>query len=156
MRRGLAALALAALGAAGTPALPLLDLGGSAVELAAPSGSEVLVVHFWAAWCPDCVKELSGLAGAARACAGSPVRVVAVDVGEGPEDVRAFLAAHPLDLPVLRDPKGEAWRRFVGGGGLPANLVWTSAGQRTSIGPREEASWREELARLGCRGASAM
>ena len=157
MRRGaIAALALAVLGAAAGSSLSFVDLDGRTVELTAPSGPEVLVVHFWATWCPDCVKELAGLSRATRACEGTPVRVLAVDVGEEAVQVREFLAAHPVDLTILRDAHGEVWRRSVGGTGLPANLVWTNAGERIAIGPRAPADWQRELARLGCAERTPM
>ena len=147
-------VSLAALAAADAPRLSFVDLDDAPVELAAPKGREALVVHFWATWCPDCVKELAGLGRAARACAGTPVRLVVVDVGDGRGEVRDFLAAHPLDLRALRDPHGAVWRQAVGGGGLPANLVWTESGPRATVGPRGEDDWRLELARLGCASPS--
>jgi thiol-disulfide isomerase/thioredoxin len=130
--------------------LSFVDPDGEAVEVAAPSGSAAVVVHFWATWCPDCVSELGRLARAASACRGTAVRVVAVDVGEDVRTVRAYLAKHPIDLPVLRDPHGAVWRDEAGAG-LPANLVWTPSARRSDVGPRSADAWRRELAGLGCR-----
>jgi thiol-disulfide isomerase/thioredoxin len=134
--------------AGGGEPLALANLEGRQVELALRPGDSALVVHFWATWCPECVTELPALAAAARACAGGPVRVVAVNAGESAEDVARWRAAHAFDLPVLRDPDGKVWRRFARG--LPANLIWTRIEQRTDTGLRSEAKWRETLASLGC------
>ena len=122
---------------------------GETVELALADGERALVVHFWATWCPECVVELPALERAVAACSGAGVRLVAVNVGEDEETLAAYLAEHPLALPILRDPKGHTWRRATGRG-LPANLIWTPAGQRTDVGPRSEVSWRATLADLGC------
>lgn len=129
-------------------ALAVEDEQGAPVSLAPSPGESALVAHFWATWCRSCLEELPALARSARGCADGTVRVVTVNVGEDPATVARYLEAHPFDLPVLRDPKGHAWRRV--GRGLPANLVWTRDGRRTEVGPRDEASWRRELAALGC------
>jgi thiol-disulfide isomerase/thioredoxin len=143
-------LALAPLAAAadGDAPLALTDAAGQPAEIALGASESAVVVHFWATWCKECVTELPALASAARACAGDPVRVVAVNVGESADVVARWRAEHPFDLPVLRDPGGKVWRRFARG--LPANLIWTRAGQRPDTGLRTEPEWRTQLAGLGC------
>lgn len=144
--------ALAAPARAGADdALALETLDGAAIALTAPErGARVL--HFWATWCPSCKEELGVLASAAARCAGSEVEVLAVDVGEPVEEIRAYLAEHPFALRVLRDPKGRAWRGS-GGREMPANLIWTPEKRSWSVGPSSEAAWRERLAGLGCAAA---
>jgi thiol-disulfide isomerase/thioredoxin len=142
------ALAACALLAAAPGPIELVGRNGEAVRLVLEPGERALVVHFWATWCADCKTELPALARAARACEGAPVRVVAVNAGESAETVARFEAQQALALPVLRDPDGDAWRRFARG--LPANVVWTASGQRSEIGPHDEAAWRRKLAALGC------
>lgn len=153
-----AALLLAGLafsGAArGAEPLRFVDLDGTAVALGPPAAGEALVVHYWATWCPTCGPELGALEAAARGCAGSRVRVLAVDVGEPATAVRDYLAERGLALPVALDPKGRTWRRD-GGRELPANLVWTARTREVSTGPRDEAAWRAALAALGCSGDAA-
>jgi len=137
-----------ALASADVP-LALETLDGVAVPLEAPaSGARVL--HFWATWCPSCRDELAALASAARSCEGGDVEVLAIDVAESADDVRDYLAKTPLDLRVLRDPDGRAWRSG-GGRELPANLIWTPDTRRWTFGPISESDWRERLAALGCR-----
>ena len=140
--------AACALLAAGPAAIELTGSAGEPVRLALEPGERGLLVHFWASWCADCKSELPALGRAARACEGSRVRVVAVNVGESPEVIAAFLAEQPIALPVLRDPEGRAWRPFARG--LPANVVFTAGGQRSEVGPLDEAAWRAKLSALGC------
>jgi peroxiredoxin len=149
-----AALALASLALAGggDPPLRFVDLDGRAVEIAAPAAEgDAVVLHYWATWCPTCGEELATLEEAIRACEGTNVRVLTVDVGEPADLVRRYLGERGLALPVLLDPKGRTWRRD-GGRELPSNLVWTARGRAVSFGPREAAAWRAELAALGCSG----
>jgi hypothetical protein len=80
-----------------------------------------------------------------------------VNVGETPEQVERYRAEHGLELPVLRDPKGAAWRRLAPRG-LPANAVFVSAGDaepRVAVGPRDEAAWLRALRELGCGDGAA-
>jgi len=152
-RAVLSALAAAAcLLGAGPPApLELVTLEGVRVSLA-PSAGRALVVHFWATWCPSCADELPELVRASAACAGA-VEIAIVDVGDGADDVRAFLVEHGITAAPLLDPDGKAWRATVGGGGLPANLVWSASARRSELGPRTPERWRELLAQLGCTAA---
>lgn len=128
--------------------LALTDLEGRPAELALGASEAAVVVHFWATWCRECVTELPALASAARACAGGPVRVVAVNVGDSAADVARWRAEHPFELPLLLDPGGRVWRRFARG--LPANLIWTRAGRSADTGLRTESEWRTKLTELGC------
>lgn len=131
-------------------ALRFVDLEGRAVTVAPPAAGEAVVVHFWATWCPTCGPELGTIERAARACAGSRVRVLAANAGESADDVRDFLSERGLEaLPVVLDPKGRAWRAQIGRE-LPANLVWTAEERRVAFGPGDEVAWRERLAALGC------
>jgi thiol-disulfide isomerase/thioredoxin len=141
-------LALLLVGAEGEPPLTHRTLDGRAVEITRREGERALVVHFWATWCTSCAEELPALSLAASSC-GSAVRVVAVDVDEDPAVVTAFAAEHGITLPILLDPDGAAWRgaRLPG---LPANLVATADGVRRTVGPTDEAHWRERLRSVGC------
>ena len=128
--------------------LTLVGPDGGDVELR-PAEGQMLVLHFWATWCPTCIEDIRHLQNAASACSKERVRVVLVNVGEGDEDIREFVKEHDVRLPVLRDPKGRLWRR-TDGRGLPANLFWSSEDKRTDVGPKTEAEWRSILASQGC------
>jgi peroxiredoxin len=149
-RRLLACAGALALLGAGPPApisLHTLEGDQSLVERG-PEGPDQ-VLHFWASWCPECTLELPALGRAAQGCDPARVKVIAVNVGEKPEQVRAYIRQHSLTLPVLLDPGGKAWRE-AGLWGLPANLWWTGAGIRTEPGTTSAAGWRRALGELGC------
>jgi len=148
---GLFLAALLLLGADGRP-LDLVGEDGSPLQLSLEPGESAVVAHFWATWCKSCTDELPALAEAAAACDGAPVRVVTVNVGEDLETVAQYKSEHEFGLPVLRDPKGRVWRKFARG--LPVNVFWTADGRRADFGPRDGATWRRELAALGCAAPS--
>lgn len=144
----LAALPLLLAASAPPRPLALVDLGGAPVALAPAPGERALVVHFWATWCPECVRELPTFGRAAARCPG--VRFVTVNVGETPTEIERYRSAHPIDLPVLRDPKGDAWRSVARA--LPANLVWSAQERHTVVGTQDEEDW---VRALGCEGGGA-
>jgi peroxiredoxin len=81
--------------------LPSLD-GGSTGP--ADFRGKVVMVHFWATWCPPCVEEIPTLDRLARSLRGPNFELLAVSVDEGGAPaVREFLQARGLTLPVLLD-----------------------------------------------------
>ena len=131
--------------------LTLVGLDGEDVELR-PAKEQVLLLHFWATWCPTCAEDIRHLQNASTMCSNDRVRPLLVNVGEGDEVIREFVKEHSLRLPVLRDPKGRLWRRSDGRG-LPANLFLSNESERTDVGPKTEKEWRSLLASRGCSNA---
>ena len=89
------------------PPLRLPGLDGRTIDLGDARG-KVVLVNFWATWCPPCVEEIPSLQRLYRARRDQGLEILAVEVGESPEQVRAFLADKPVDFPVLLDPDGKA------------------------------------------------
>ena len=129
----------------------LRELDGRAVTLGPPAEGRALVLHFWAAWCPMCDEDLANLERALSACGPDGPQVLAVNAGDKADVVAGHVAKLGIELPVLLDPKGRAWRQ-IDGRGLPMNLFWSVDERRTAVGPMDEAAWRRALAPLGCLG----
>ncbi|SDH11706.1 TlpA family protein disulfide reductase [Roseospirillum parvum] len=122
---------------------PFRDGDGRARDLADEVGRDgaLLVVNFWATWCPPCVREmpaLDALAGRAEA-EGLPIRVLTISTRD-PGKVAPFLAANGLDhLPGHTDPGGQL-AHILGLSGLPTTLVVRPDGQVAAV-VRGEAAW---------------
>jgi len=89
------------------PGFALEDLAGRPVRLADHRG-EVVLLNFWATWCPPCVEELPSLARLRRRMAGKGLATITVSVDQSADEVRGFLAKQPggVDaLPVALDPE---------------------------------------------------
>jgi thiol-disulfide isomerase/thioredoxin len=93
------------------PEWELADLAGAKVKLTALRG-QVVVLDFWATWCPPCRDEMPILEEMHRQFATSPVKILALNC-EGIEDrkawdaaVRNFVREIKATLPVLSDYDG--------------------------------------------------
>ncbi|MCP5305328.1 MAG: TlpA family protein disulfide reductase [Chromatiaceae bacterium] len=128
-----------------------VDSGETAPALALPgfppgiNGLEalrgrVVVVNFWATWCPPCRREMPSLERLDRATADEEVVVLAVNVGEDRDAVAAFVATldPPPGFPILLDEHlvtSGPWRVQ----GLPTTVVVAPDGRIAyrAIGGRE-------------------
>jgi len=85
----------------------LHTLDGKSLTLASLRG-EVVVVNFWASWCPPCRKELPALAALNDRLAGHG-RVIAVSIDRDLRNVERFAKANHLSMTVAHDgPDGLA------------------------------------------------
>ena len=93
------------------PGLRLPGLDGRPHRLADLSG-RVVLVNFWATWCPPCVEEIPSLQRLYRARHAQGLEILAVDVGQPPAEVRRFLTDKPVDFSVLLDPQAAQLRQW--------------------------------------------
>jgi len=134
------ATALAATGAIGVPGLspapaahqplPVLDAGHTAT-LASYRG-RILIVTFYASWCPPCIRQ-ARLVDEQRARLEASGRGTAALIGyyERDVDARRFTRSHRLDLPVLQDPDHTVADAY-GIRGIPATFVIDAYGRLVS------------------------
>lgn len=109
-----------------TPPLVLPDLGGREQKLSAWRGS-VVIVSFWATWCEPCRDELPVLSTMAKRHREEGLRLIAVNVGEAPAKISAFLKKTPINGTVLHDRNSNASKKWDAAA-LPANYLVDRAG----------------------------
>jgi cytochrome c biogenesis protein CcmG/thiol:disulfide interchange protein DsbE len=68
-------------------------------------GGKLLVLNFWATWCPPCVQETPSLSEFAKAYAGKGVVVMGVSVDKDEKLYRAFLERFHPGFLTARDMK---------------------------------------------------
>ena len=85
------------------PQFSVRSLDGGSISNDSFSGSVVLV-QFWATWCPYCRRDQAGIDRIERNYSDKGLSVLAVDVGESPEKVRAYLQANPRACQIALDP----------------------------------------------------
>ena len=118
------------------PDFTLKDLSGNDVRLSDLKGTVVLL-NFWATWCPPCREEAPSLSRLNSRMAGPGFRMlaVAVDAG-GAKAVEAFFGQARVRLPALTDPTGETARRY-GTTGVPETFIIDKKGviRKKIVGP---------------------
>lgn len=87
----------------------LPDLQGRPYAL--PRG-DVVLLNFWATWCPPCRQELPSMAELYRRLAGRGLKVVAVSVDENRELLEGFVHENQLPFQVLHDQDAAVSRRY--------------------------------------------
>jgi thiol-disulfide isomerase/thioredoxin len=98
--------------------------GGGEVEAQAYRG-KLLLINFWATWCPPCVEELPLINAFYRENKSNGWQVLALAVDK-PGSVQSFLEKNPLELSVgLAGLTGTELGRNLGNltGGLPFTVV---------------------------------
>jgi cytochrome c biogenesis protein CcmG/thiol:disulfide interchange protein DsbE len=133
-----------------TPDVAVQKADGAAVRLAAYKG-KVVLIDFWASWCPPCKTSFPALDAIYREYQDKGLEVLAVNVDEKRRDAETFLDAHPHRLTVLFDPKGTSPLAF-GVKGMPSSFLIDRAGsiRFTHMGysGNVDDSYRREIAQL--------
>ena len=88
-----------------------VTLDGSRERLANFSG-KIVLLHFFASWCPDCTAEAPSLRNLDLALKGSDFQIIGVAIDDDPFEARGFAARMRLPFPVLLDTQGELKRYF--------------------------------------------
>jgi peroxiredoxin len=65
---------------------------------------KLVVLNFWATWCPPCVEELPSLERLQTNLRDKGVVVLGVSVDSDANDYRKFLKDHNVDFLTVRDP----------------------------------------------------
>jgi len=91
--------------------LALMDMNNNPVDLQRHKG-KVVLVNFWASWCPPCVHEMPSMARLKSHYAKRDFEILAVNLGEKKSQVLAFLKEHPVNFPVLLDSDALAVKQW--------------------------------------------
>jgi thiol-disulfide isomerase/thioredoxin len=101
------------------PAVSGKDLSGSVLSLSQFAG-KVVVLNFWASWCPPCRSEAAALQQLSTDTSSIGVQFVGVDIREyGTSDGAHFVATHKVDYPSFADQSTRIALAFRGSGITP-------------------------------------
>lgn len=108
---------------AGAPAVSydIARVGGGTDSVGAHRGSVVLM-NFWATWCPPCKEEMPALEALYRRDRGRGLVVLGIDQGESLATAGAFARAHGVTFPILVDADQRYASSYVSVG-LPTTVI---------------------------------
>src|SRR5580658_3995032 len=66
---------------------------------------QVVVLNFWATWCPPCIEEMPSLVQMQERMKSKGVTVLAVSIDVDENAYRKFLTQHGVNLLTVRDPE---------------------------------------------------
>jgi peroxiredoxin len=89
--------------------LPVLNSGSLSLG---DYRQQVVVLNFWATWCPPCVQEAPALEKFAEQMRNQGVAVLGVSVDQDTDALRRFVAQARLSFPIARDPQQAVAARY--------------------------------------------
>ena len=121
--------------------LPLV--GGDELRLSAQRG-KVVLINFWATWCPPCREEMPAMDRLWRQQKDQGFVLVAVSVDADTKTVKPFLDEHKLTFPAALDPRMDLANAY-GVRALPSSFIVDRNGHLTALalGPR---AWDNDAA----------
>jgi peroxiredoxin len=126
----------------------LSDLRGKSWNLRDLRG-KVVLVNFWATWCPPCRKEMPDLEALYNQFKGQGFIILAIS-DEDVSKVKPFVAEKNITYPILLDPERKVNDLFRIGG-IPKSFVYDRTGKLVaqSIDMRTRKQFLEMLAQAG-------
>lgn len=129
----------------------LPDSQGSPQALSQWKG-KILVVNFWATWCPPCVEEMPELSALQKEMASRNVQIVGIGI-DSASNISEFLSKHKIDYPLYTaGMNGTELSKMFGNqiGALPFTVLIGTDGQikKTYLGRLKFAELRQDLPAL--------
>ncbi len=131
------------------PAWTLRDVDGREVKSSDFKG-KVVVIDFWATWCPPCRKEIPDYIALQKKYAERGLVILGFSMDEGPaSDVKAFGVKMKVNYPLLM-ADGAVAEAFGGIEGLPTAFVIDREGniRHRKVGLSDPAAYEKLIASL--------
>jgi len=136
-------------GAKTAPSFTLQDLKGNQISLSDFQG-KVVVLDFWATWCPPCVKEIPHFIELYEQYKDRGFAMVGISLDrQGVSVVKSFAQKYRVNYPILMTD-GQVDKAYGGITGIPTTFVIDSAGniRQKYIGYREKAVFEADIKAL--------
>ncbi len=116
------------------PDFTLKTVEGKTIRLSDLRGKKVVLVNFWATWCPPCRLEMPTMQQIYAEYKRRGFEILAINVdADATQEIRDFVKELRLTFPVLLDPRMEVARRYRVRA-LPASVLINRKGVIRHIG----------------------
>ncbi len=103
------------------------DLSGATKSRASVQG-KIVLLNFWATWCPPCKAEIPSIEALSKSMKGKSFEVFAVNLGDDPKTVKTFVAANKISFPVYLDPRNLLTKTYASQG-IPTTYLLDKQGR---------------------------
>lgn len=133
------------------PTFSLPGLQGESIALADYHG-QIVLVNFWASWCPPCLSEMPDYEQVYQAHQPDLV-VLGINMQEDAGTVQQFAAGLQLTFPILLDLTGDVTNRQYQVTGLPSSFLIDRQGQifYRHVGPMTRETLEAKLREVRSR-----
>ncbi|MCX7025966.1 MAG: TlpA disulfide reductase family protein [Spirochaetes bacterium] len=97
-------------------------------KLRSSSKGKIVLLNFWATWCPPCKAEIPSIEVLFQSMKDLPFEVFAVDLGEAPLAVKTFVDENKVGYPVYLDPTNSLARAYASQG-IPTTYILDKSGK---------------------------
>ena len=128
------------------PTWELKDVQGKIVK-SSDFKDKVVILDFWATWCPPCRKEIPDLVELQNQYRDKGVVIIGISVDEeGPKVVSPFIKKNNLNYPVVM-ATASVQSKFGGISSIPTTFVFDRHGQIVSkhVGFTEKSEFENEI-----------
>ena len=95
------------------PDFALQTLEGKTVRLSELRGKKVVLINFWATWCPPCRLEMPTMQQIYSEYKGKGLEVLAINIEpDAKEEIRDFMKELRLTFPALLDSEMKVTRKY--------------------------------------------
>mgnify|MGYP001107922571 FL=1 len=97
-------------------------------EIASSSNKQVVIVNFYASWCPPCREEIKDLIKVREQFSANDLRIIAVNLDDEASTMQAFNKKAGINYETWHDFQGNI-SSFFNFQSIPFNIVYSKAGK---------------------------
>lgn len=102
--------------------------------VAEAKGKQVVIINFYASWCPPCREEIPHLIEIRKKYSKNELKIIAINLDESKETMQAFNQKAGINYESHHDGTGSI-QQFFGIKGIPFNLVYSKNGKAVYASP---------------------
>jgi cytochrome c-type biogenesis protein len=84
---------------------------------------KVILLNFWATWCPPCKKELPDLSSISKDLSTRDFKIIGISVDENPAALETYLKTYSLPYTIVHEQQGNLLNMYMSVTGGSQNVI---------------------------------